>query len=132
MKHVKESQQWIESRKTICVDFNGVLDTYKGWIGDAAAYPMRDGTVEFLNALIEAGYTIIIFTAADVSRVKQWVIRNGLDNLIADVTNVKVPALCYVDDRAVRFNGDFYETFEEIMEFKTFWEDKDHQEGGKV
>jgi hypothetical protein len=125
-------QQWIESRKTICIDFNGVLDTYKGWTGDAAAYPMRDGTVEFLDALIQAGYTIIIFTAADVSRVKQWVIRNGLDDLIADVTNVKVPALCYVDDRAVRFNGDFYETFEEIMEFKTFWEDKDHQEGGKV
>ena len=123
---------WIESRKTLCIDFNGVLDTYKGWKGIDHEYPMREGTPEFLKTLTESGYTIVVFTAANVMKVKQWIMRNGLDRYVSDVTDKKIPALCYIDDRAVQFKGNYSETLHEILNFKTFWEDPEHVEGGKV
>ena len=125
-------KEWIEARKTIYVDFNGVLDTYKGWKGVGHEYPIRPGTREFLEKLVKNGYTIYVFTAADVTRVKQWLTRNKIDDLIQDVTNKKGPAIIYLDDRAVQFTGDFDDAYNQIINFKTHWEDDKHIEGGKV
>ncbi|MFA5153784.1 MAG: hypothetical protein WC554_14580 [Clostridia bacterium] len=125
-------KEWVEARKTIYVDFNGVLDMYKGWKGSGHTYPMRPGTFEFLTKLHKMGYTIFVFTAADIAKVKQWLTRNGLADLIEDVTDKKGPALVYLDDRAVQFNGDYYDALDQILNFKTHWEDKDNVEGGKV
>lgn len=44
-----------------------------------------------------------------------------------DVTNVKPPALCYVDDRGVSFKGDFKDTLLAIADFKAYWEEKDDE-----
>lgn len=125
-------QEWVDGMRTICIDFNGVIDTYKGWTGNATSYPMRPDAELFLKTLVDKGYRIVIFTAANIPQVKQWITRNGLDKYIDDVTNIKVPALCYVDDRAVQFKGNFFDTLSVILDFKTYWEDSDHQEGGKV
>lgn len=125
-------KEWIEARKTICIDFNGVLDMYQGWHRVGHEYPMRPNTKEFLQHLKDDGYTIIVFTAADVTRVKQWLMRNGLDEYIEDVTDKKVPALIYLDDRAINFDGDYDVAYKKIRNFKTHWEDATHVEGGKV
>lgn len=123
---------WIEARKTIYIDFNGVLDLYTGWKGQGHEYPLRPGTKEFLSKLCDCGYKIIVFTAADVVKVKQWIMRNEIDKFIEDVTNKKGPAIVYLDDRAVQFTGNFDNALDQILNFKTHWEDKDHIEGGKV
>ena len=38
-----------------------------------------------------------------------------------DVTNVKSKAYLYIDDRAIRFDGDFERTLKEIDEFRVYW-----------
>ena|SRR5579871_1432217 len=45
--------------KTVCVDYNGVLDTYTGWRGPDYFYPPRKGAREFLQALNERGFRLV-------------------------------------------------------------------------
>jgi hypothetical protein len=109
--------------KTICLDFNGVLDMYQGWKGPDYMYPMRPGAKEFLMKLNQLEYNVIVLTAtADRNKVWSWLIDNGINNLVYDVTNVKPPAMVYLDDRGVTFNGSFDEALEAIKTFRAHWE----------
>lgn len=38
-----------------------------------------------------------------------------------NVTNVKTPAYIYLDDRALKFNGDYGKTLNEIENFNVYW-----------
>jgi adenylylsulfate kinase len=126
------AKEWIESRRTVAIDFNGVLDQYVGWLGPDHFYPPRPDVGRFLGKLKEKGYTIVVMTANDVDKVKEWLEKNDLMKYISEVTDKKVPALVYVDDRAIRFQGDFDITLSKIIHFKTFWETKEHHEGGAL
>ena len=106
----------------VCVDFDGVLNTYDGWQGEDKLFNPRLGAREFLEALNNYPYEVVIFTTRDPEKVWKWLKTYGLDDLIAEVTNEKIGALAYVDDRAVRFNGDYDKTFEELHGFKAHWE----------
>jgi hypothetical protein len=126
------AKQWVEARKQIAIDWNGVLDTYTGWRGASYTYPPRDGIAEFLQSLQSYGYDIVIMTAADPDIVRKWLDDYGLSHYVKEVTDHKVPALVYLDDRAVQFTGDFDQALERIVSFKTFWERPDAHEGGKL
>lgn len=39
---------------------------------------------------------------------------------VLGITKRKLPAHCYVDDRALKFEGDWVKTFSEILSFKTY------------
>ena len=65
-------------------------------------------------------YEVVILTARDTEKVKEWLKENNI--VVDEVTNVKPPAVCYVDDRAVRFDGDFNRTLHDVRHFYTFWE----------
>lgn len=103
----------------ICVDFDGVLNTYTGWRGDSELYVPRDGAKEFLDELNKK-YVVYIFTTRDKYKVIDWLDKYGLE--YDDVTNSKIGALCYIDDRAIQFNGDYQEVLKELSDFKTYWE----------
>ena len=55
--------------------------------------------------------------------VKFWNKRNVLG-----ITKRKLPAMVYVDDRALSFKGDWNETYADILKFKTYQE---HDKGKK-
>lgn len=112
---------FIDNHDVICIDWNGVLDTYQGY-QNGRIYPLRDGAKAFLTVLVEKGYRIVILTAANVDVVHQWTIDVGINHLISEITNIKVPAILYIDDRAITFRGDFYATLMEILTFKVFWD----------
>lgn len=38
-----------------------------------------------------------------------------------DVTNIKIPAFLYIDDRAVCFNGNYKNTLEKVKNFNVYW-----------
>lgn len=122
------TKPWVESRKTICVDFNGVLDMYTGWKGEKYTYPPRPGAREFLAKLKELGYTVVIWTAADEELVCQWLFDNDMYDVYDRITSEKIPALIYVDDRAVTFKGDFQQTLDQVVSFRTHWETEDIKE----
>jgi predicted phosphatase len=123
------STKWIEARKTICIDWNGVLDTYVGW-NDGMPYPPRDGAKEFLQELNSQGYDVVILSSADSNDILKWLIDNDMLQYVCKITNVKVPALVYLDDRGITFDGNFSNALEAIKTFKTHWESEKYHEGG--
>ncbi len=112
--------------RVVCLDFNGVLDTYTGWKGRGDEYPPREGVKEFLAALKEEGYHIVVVSAIPYGFVRDWAERYGLAHLVDEFTNRKPAAHVYVDDRAVRFDGDYEATLQAIREFRPYWEHADY------
>ena len=107
--------------KLLLIDFDGVLNTYTGNYDENVIPSPRKGVENFLKKLSEC-YKIEIFTARNKKSVLKWLIENGLDKYIYDVTNVKNPyATVIVDDRALRFAGDSEKAFLEIVNFSPYW-----------
>lgn len=109
----------------ICVDLNGVLDTYDGWRGEPTWHPPREGAREFLAALCARGREVVVLTTRDPGEARAWLEEHDLDRYVADVTDRKLPALAYVDDRGVPFRGSFEETLAALDRFRPFWERTD-------
>ena len=111
----------MNKKKTILIDLDGVLNTYCGNYDKNYIPPLRDGAEEFLIKLTEK-YNLKLFTNRNTKLAKKWLIENKIDKYFLEVTNIKGPATLYIDDRALKFNGNFNETLSQVYNFKTFWE----------
>ena len=60
----------------ICIDFDGVLNNYKGYDGDNLGTP-KDGAKEFLEKLSKR-FTVIILTVRRYSLVIKWLVDYNL------------------------------------------------------
>ena len=107
-------------KKTIFIDFDGVLNTYNCWQGDNELFEPMPYAKEFLKKLSES-YVVYIFTTRNREKVYKWLIKYFFDDYICDVTNKKEPAYLYIDDRALKFDGDYRKILEEIENFKPHW-----------
>jgi hypothetical protein len=112
----------VADRPLVCVDLDGVLNTFDGWRGADYFHPPRPGAREFLERLNSLNYDVVILTVRWAPHVKEWLSKYGLDGLVADVTNEKPPAHVYVDDRAICFCGDFASALDQITGFRAHWE----------
>jgi len=110
------------ARRVVCVDLNGVLDAYGGWRDESHWDPPREGARAFLQALVSAGFDVVVFTTRWRPDARRWLEEHGLLSLVSDVTDRKPPAHVFVDDRAVCFRGDYDCTLVEILEFRAHWE----------
>jgi len=104
-------------KQKIFVEFDGVLNTYTGWHGEDELFEPRDGSADFLR-MLSKNFQVFVFTARDREKVYKWLIRHHLDDYICDVINKKEPEHLYIDDRAVRFDGDYGQTIREIENFQ--------------
>jgi hypothetical protein len=114
-------ERWDGNAKyTVCCDFDGVIHSYTSkWI-DAATIPDPPvpGAIEWLND-ISRKFRVIIFTTrgkeyAGQQAVKLWLREHGYEAPSIEVTAEKPPALIYLDDRAVRFDGKNFPTGDQI------------------
>lgn len=105
----------------ICVDFDGVLNTYDGWQGEDELFKPRPDVDVFLKTLCSK-YNIIIFSTRDSNKILEWLQKYNLAKYVAAVTSIKVGAVAYIDDRAIHFNGDYNEVIDKLVDFKTHWE----------
>ncbi|MFJ8992647.1 hypothetical protein ACIRQH_19900 [Streptomyces sp. NPDC102279] len=100
---------------TLAVDFDGVIHAYsRGWADGTIYDPPVPGALEGLRALLDQD-AVFVFTARDIGQVAAWLldrgfhVRVGYDGEFWNergpllVTNRKLPATAYLDDRAVRF-----------------------------
>lgn len=99
---------------TVAVDFDGVLHSYiTPWVSaDVIPDPPVEGAIEWLNE-ISKDFVVVIHTTRGATLAGRIAVRKYLEEHgfkeghIVEVTNVKQPALVYVDDRAWRFEGRF-------------------------
>lgn len=122
-------RKWDEWWPVMCIDLNGVLDTYAGWTGQYENYAPRPGAREFLAALKEAGYSVVICTAQPSERlaeVEAWFLEHDMLQFTTLITNEKPPAEAYLDDKAVRFDGDYEAALAALKGFKSYWQTDDH------
>lgn len=104
-------------KKTICVDFDGVLNEYNGYEEGDPCEPLS-GSKDFIKELRKK-YKVVILTSRPKEQVSDWLRNNGFPSM--KVTNRKIPAVAYIDDRAIQFNGSYIQTIYEAVNFKPYW-----------
>lgn len=114
--------------EAICFDFDGVIHSYvSGWRGpDIIPDPMVSGIGKLIRKLKADGYQIVIFTTRakiydGYEAVQKYLNRRHVPYDL--ITDKKPPAICYIDDRGICFDGNVDGLYEKIVNFKP-WTDK--------
>lgn len=111
-------------KRTICIDLDGVIFDYsEGWQGNAYVGKPIKGAIEYINKLKSQGWTVLIHTArVDKGRTKKYVKRFLKKHGIKyDKILPKPVAEIYLDDRAIKFKGNWKKTYNEINNFKVWY-----------
>jgi hypothetical protein len=100
-------------QKIACFDFDGVISKYEGWKGFDVFGPPIPSVIETMKVFKTMGWLVTIFTTRQFTPTMQkWLEDNGVpyDTINSTAhnpphTSTKPIADVYVDDRAVRFEG---------------------------
>lgn len=110
-------------KKIVAVDFDGVLYNSLAGSGLRANQEIEpnDGCRTFFEALKEKGFDVIIISSRAMSRegrqgIIDWLINKDLMKFTIDVTHIKVGAVAYVDNRAVRYNEELGDDWEDVLD----------------
>lgn len=122
----------LEKRKAIAFDFDGVIHKYsKGWQDGSIYDEPNMEVINHIKLLMKSGYPCFILSTRDPEMITEWLLSNNLLPAVTEpfilkpygqraerivitwwdrtdkvlVTNRKLPAQLYVDDRAFLFNG---------------------------
>jgi len=108
---------------TIAIDFDGVIHSYySGWQGALVANdPIVPGIKEVI-AELRKDYDVVIMSSRCLHPGGTQTIENYLRkyNIVVDgITGEKIPAMVYVDDRAITFHK-VKGLVDQIKQFKTW------------
>ena len=108
-------------RKKILIDLDGVLNEYGKEKFDENYIPeIKEGAKEFVEELNKE-FDLYLFTSRNLLLSSKWLIDNNLDKFFKDVTNTKIPAFLYIDDRTICFTGSYKDTVENVQKFSVYW-----------
>ncbi len=112
----------------VCFDFDGVIHSYvSGFQGDDVISDAPvPGMRELIDRLWDAGYTPVVLstrsaTAEGRKAMREWFDKWDINIPDSCIYSAKPPARCYVDDRAVCFDGDASKLFDIIDNFEPWW-----------
>lgn len=98
------------SKQTVVFDFDGVIHSYtSGWQGvGVIPDPPVPGIKEAIDNIRAAGYEVIIVstrcsTEEGAKAIGEYLSKH--DICVDDVRKEKPPAIVYIDDRAICFDG---------------------------
>lgn len=119
-------------KKTVVFDFDGVIHSYtSGWQGvDVIPDPPVPGIKEAIEAIRQT-YRVVVISARGTTyggekAIKEYLKKHGIE--VDAITTKKPPAVCYVDDRALCFDGRSEDLLEKINNFKPWYK----RDGGKI
>lgn len=103
---------------TIAIDFDGVIHASRhGWKDGSIYDDPMPGAKEAIVYLNSIGFRVMCFTARNVEEAQKWLMdRLQLSVMQIEVTNTKPPALVYIDDRGLRFTGDWKIALEQLKD----------------
>lgn len=118
--------------KTVVLDFDGVIHSYKsGWKGlTVIPDDPVPGIRQAISDIREAGYEVIVVSSRCSSPEGVLAIAKYLEAheiYVDGIREKKPPAIVYIDDRAICFNGNANELLEKIQQFKP-WHKKDQSQ----
>lgn len=116
------------SKGTIVFDFDGVIHSYiDGWQGDdVATDPPVEGIGEALRQIHQAGYNIVVVSSRCRTRggmdcVNDYLLKHDMLKYVSLITKEKPPAIAYIDDRAICFDGHPETLLSKIQQFKPWY-----------
>lgn len=103
--------------KRIMIDFDGTIHKYsKGWKDGTVYDEPISGAKQFIDQLKDDGFEVVVFTSRlsvsslgqevvneQKEMIEMWLKKYGIE--VDGVTAEKLPAVAYVDDRAITFDG---------------------------
>lgn len=108
-----------KQKRTIALDFDGVLHQYNGWQGGKLSPPI-EGARAAVEKLLAKVTEVVVFTTRDAKQVSEWLAHYDFPHL--EVTATKRPFYVIVDDRAVRFDGTWdQQAIDGVLGFHPYW-----------
>lgn len=113
-------------KQTVVFDFDGVIHSYtSGWKGiDVIPDPPVPGIKEAIDDIRAAGYEVIIVSTRCSTQEGAEAIGKYLskyDICPDDIRKEKPPAIAYIDDRAICFDGDSASLLTRIQQFQPWY-----------
>ena len=103
---------------TLAIDFDGVIhDCSKGYYDGTVYGDPLPGALKALKTLKQKGFNLIIFSCKSRSdrpsvngktgteMVWDWLEKHNMKEFINDVVVEKPRAICFIDDKGIRFNN---------------------------
>lgn len=119
-----------ENNNQVAIDFDGVVHGNSKGFHDGTVYdPPIDGSIEAIKWFKSQGYDIVLFTAkvkpdrplvngkGGEELIWEWLGKYNLNSYIKEITCEKPRAICYIDDRGIRFDswGNVIDKFKKIV-----------------
>ena len=113
-------------KKTVVFDFDGVIHSYtSGWKGESIIPdPLVLGIKKAISEIRKAGYEVVVVstrcaTNDGIKAVNKYLLENGI--VVDRVCKEKPPAIVYIDDRAICFDGKTDALLDKINNFKPWY-----------
>lgn len=110
-------------KQTVVFDFDGVIHSYtSGWQGATQIPdPPVPGIKEAIEEIRSAGYEVVVVSTRcaemhGATAVEAWLRAYGIE--VDGVMATKPPAIVYIDDRAICFDGKTESLLGKIQAFK--------------
>ena len=114
--------------RTVVFDFDGVIHSYtSGWKGETnIPDPPVPGIQEALKEIHDAGYEVVVVstrckTVLGRMAIENWLDMYGMTQEVDKVCKEKPPAIAYIDDRAICFDGHPETLLKKIQSFQPWY-----------
>lgn len=117
----------MKKKQTVVFDFDGVIHSYtSGWQGESIIPDAPvDGIKEAIDAIRECGYEVVVLSTRCATNEGFKAVCDYLheNNIYVDrVCKEKPPAIVYIDDRAICFDGNPTTLLSKIQSFKPWYQ----------
>ena len=113
-----DKMQHHENNYQVAIDFDGVVHGNSKGFHDGTVYdPPIEGSLDAIKWFKSQGYDIVLFTAkvkpdrplvngkTGEELIWEWLTKYEIDTYIKEITCEKPRAICYIDDRGIRFES---------------------------
>lgn len=119
----KDRSEVKQLKRTVVFDFDGVIHSYKSGYKGKAVIPDPPvlGIREAIAQIRDAGYEVVVVSArctdqSGLRAINCWLEKNKI--IVDDIMAEKPPAICYIDDRAICFDGNASDLLRKIKSFR--------------